>query len=67
MELSSSRSSAVERVLGQNGHLSNDQAALFVKEILLASKPGRLQHMVSHLGRDCNPPEPAGCLSSSNP
>jgi phosphoribosyl 1,2-cyclic phosphodiesterase len=59
MELTSGRSIyLVERVLGKYGHLSNEQAALFLKEILLASQPGRLQHLVQlHLSRDCNHPE----------
>ena len=59
MELSSGRSShLIARVLGKNGHLSNEQAALFLKEVLLASKPGRLQHLVQlHLSRDCNHPD----------
>lgn len=59
MELSSGRSMyLVERVLGKYGHLSNEQAALFLKEILLASRPGRLQHLVQlHLSRDCNHPD----------
>jgi phosphoribosyl 1,2-cyclic phosphodiesterase len=59
MELSSGRSTyLVERVLGNYGHLSNEQAAQFLKEILLASRPGRLQHLVQlHLSRDCNHPD----------
>jgi hypothetical protein len=59
MELSSGRSGyLVERVIGKNGHLSNEQAAQFVKEVLASSKPGRLQHLVQlHLSRDCNHPD----------
>ena len=59
MELSSGRSShLIERVLGKFGHLSNEQAALFLREVLLASRPGRLQHLVQlHLSRDCNHPD----------
>ncbi len=59
MELASGRSShLIERVLGKFGHLSNEQAALFLREILRASHPGRLQHLVQlHLSRDCNHPD----------
>ncbi|CAN5269383.1 MBL fold metallo-hydrolase [soil metagenome] len=59
MEISSGRSGyLVERVIGKNGHLSNEQAALLVKEILTRSSPGRLQHLVQlHLSRDCNHPD----------
>jgi phosphoribosyl 1,2-cyclic phosphodiesterase len=46
------------RNLGDRGHLSNAQAALFVHEVLRRSPPGRLRHLVQlHLSRDCNRPE----------
>ncbi len=59
MELTSGRSShLIEHVLGKFGHLSNEQAALFLREILCVSHPGRLQHLVQlHLSRDCNHPD----------
>jgi phosphoribosyl 1,2-cyclic phosphodiesterase len=59
MELSSGRSPhLVERVLSKNGHLSNEQAAQFVREVLAISRPGRLRHLVQlHLSRDCNHPD----------
>jgi phosphoribosyl 1,2-cyclic phosphodiesterase len=45
----------INRVLGDDGHLSNDQAAELVKVILARSTPGRLQHLVQlHLSEDCN-------------
>jgi hypothetical protein len=47
----------IERVLGDEGHLSNKQAALLLREVLERSEPGRLQHVVQlHLSRDCNRP-----------
>jgi phosphoribosyl 1,2-cyclic phosphodiesterase len=47
----------VARVLGDQGHLSNEQAADFVRVILDRSSPGRLQHIVQlHLSSDCNKP-----------
>jgi phosphoribosyl 1,2-cyclic phosphodiesterase len=47
----------IARVLGHQGHLSNEQAAAFVREILKRSQPGRLRHLVQlHLSRDCNRP-----------
>jgi phosphoribosyl 1,2-cyclic phosphodiesterase len=48
----------IARVLGDHGHLSNEQAADFVREVLRRSTPGRLQHLVQlHLSRECNRPE----------
>ena len=48
----------IHRVLGQNGHLSNLQAAALLKAILQRSVPGRLRHVIQlHLSRDCNRPE----------
>ena len=47
----------IARVLGDEGHLSNDQAARLVQAVLARSTPGRLQHLVQlHLSADCNRP-----------
>jgi phosphoribosyl 1,2-cyclic phosphodiesterase len=47
----------IARVLGDEGHLSNDQAANLVRAVLRRSQAGRLQHLVQlHLSRDCNRP-----------
>jgi phosphoribosyl 1,2-cyclic phosphodiesterase len=47
----------IERVLGDDGHLSNVQAVALVRAILERSTPGRLRHLVQlHLSRDCNQP-----------
>jgi phosphoribosyl 1,2-cyclic phosphodiesterase len=58
LECGSGRSPAlIARVLGDEGHLSNDQAAGLLREVLRVSAPGRLQHLVLlHLSRDCNRP-----------
>jgi ribonuclease BN (tRNA processing enzyme) len=58
LEYSSGRSPRlIHRVIGDEGHLSNDQAAGLVREVLRRSAPGRLQHLVQlHLSRDCNRP-----------
>jgi phosphoribosyl 1,2-cyclic phosphodiesterase len=48
----------IARVLGDDGHLSNEQAAALVRRVLTLSPPGRLQHLVQlHLSRECNRPE----------
>jgi phosphoribosyl 1,2-cyclic phosphodiesterase len=45
----------IARVLGDEGHLSNDQAAALVRAVLARSTPSRLRHLVQlHLSRDCN-------------
>jgi phosphoribosyl 1,2-cyclic phosphodiesterase len=45
----------IERVLGDAGHLSNAQAAAFVRAILSHSEAGRLHDLVQlHLSRECN-------------
>jgi len=45
----------IARVLGDDGHLSNEQAAALLREVLCRSSPGRLKHVVQlHLSRDCN-------------
>jgi phosphoribosyl 1,2-cyclic phosphodiesterase len=47
----------IARVLGDDGHLSNVQAAGLLREVLRRSPPGRLRHLVQlHLSRDCNRP-----------
>jgi phosphoribosyl 1,2-cyclic phosphodiesterase len=47
----------IERVLGDQGHLSNVQGAQLLRECLRRSKPGRLRHVVQlHLSRECNRP-----------
>jgi phosphoribosyl 1,2-cyclic phosphodiesterase len=48
----------IRRVLSDTGHLSNDQAAVMLAEILKISEPGRVRHLVQlHLSRQCNRPE----------
>lgn len=56
MEYASGRSPhLVARVLGDHGHLSNDQAAALVGEVIGLSEPGRLRHVIQlHLSRQCN-------------
>jgi phosphoribosyl 1,2-cyclic phosphodiesterase len=47
----------IARVLGDDGHLSNVQAAALMREVLRRSAPERLRHVVQlHLSRDCNRP-----------
>jgi phosphoribosyl 1,2-cyclic phosphodiesterase len=47
----------IERVLGDEGHLSNAQAAELLRAILQRSAVGRLRHVVQlHLSRQCNTP-----------
>ncbi|MFM7150851.1 MAG: MBL fold metallo-hydrolase [Gemmataceae bacterium] len=61
MELRSTRPERlIARVLGDFGHLSNDQATGFVRAILEQSRPGRLRHLIQlHLSEDCNRPQRA--------
>lgn len=48
----------IDRVLGDEGHLSNEQAAAFLSAVQRRSKPGRLGRVVQlHLSRQCNRPE----------
>ena|SRR5438105_5505370 len=48
----------IRRVLSDQGHLSNVQAAALVTEVLRQSSPGRLRHLVQlHLSQECNLPE----------
>jgi hypothetical protein len=47
----------IERVLGDDGHLSNTQAADLVRAVLARSAAGRVRHLVQlHLSRECNRP-----------
>jgi phosphoribosyl 1,2-cyclic phosphodiesterase len=47
----------IARVLGDDGHLSNEQAASLVRAVLARSPAGRLRHLVQlHLSRECNRP-----------
>jgi phosphoribosyl 1,2-cyclic phosphodiesterase len=47
----------IQRVLGDEGHLSNVQAASLVRSVLERTPAGRLRHLVQlHLSRDCNRP-----------
>jgi phosphoribosyl 1,2-cyclic phosphodiesterase len=47
----------IQRILGDDGHLSNVQAAALVRAVLERSTEGRLRHLVQlHLSRDCNRP-----------
>lgn len=59
MQRSSGRSAwLIERVLGDRGHLSNEQAAELVSDVLRRSMPGRLRRLVQlHLSRQCNRPQ----------
>jgi phosphoribosyl 1,2-cyclic phosphodiesterase len=56
MEYASGRSpDLIARVLGEEGHLSNAQAAALLQEVMRLSRPGRLRHLVQlHLSQDCN-------------
>jgi phosphoribosyl 1,2-cyclic phosphodiesterase len=47
----------IRRIVGPDGHLSNDAAAEALAEIVGRSHPGRVRHVVlAHLSRDCNTP-----------
>ena len=47
----------INRVLGEFGHLSNEQAAQFFEECARRSASGRLRHLIQlHLSRQCNRP-----------
>jgi phosphoribosyl 1,2-cyclic phosphodiesterase len=56
LQRASGRSPAlIARVLSDEGHLSNAQAAGLLSEVLARSERGRLRHLVQlHLSRDCN-------------
>ncbi len=50
--------SLIARVLGDEGHLSNNQATEFVRAVIARSSEPRLRHLVQlHLSRECNRPE----------
>ncbi len=50
--------SLIERVLGDEGHLSNDQACELLAEIFRRTSSGRLRHVVPlHLSQQCNRPK----------
>jgi hypothetical protein len=54
----------IARVLGDEGHLSNVQAAGLLREVLRLSTPGRLRHVVQlHLSQDCNRPDLAAAAA----
>lgn len=47
----------IQRILGEDGHLSNTQAAALVRAVLERTTAGRLRHLVQlHLSRECNRP-----------
>jgi phosphoribosyl 1,2-cyclic phosphodiesterase len=47
----------IARVCGDDGHLSNEQAAELLRDIIGRSRAGRLRHVIQlHLSRDCNRP-----------
>jgi len=48
----------IRRVLGDDGHLSNEQAANLLTRIVQLSESGRVKHLVQlHLSRECNRPD----------
>ncbi len=48
----------IDRVLSDHGHLSNEQAAAFLKKIIEYSQIASLQNVVQlHLSRECNRPQ----------
>ncbi len=59
LQRSSGRSqSLIDRVLGDDGHLSNEQAAALVLAVGRRSSPRKLHRLVQlHLSRQCNRPE----------
>lgn len=59
MQRSSGRPAAlIARVLGDDGHLSNEQAAQLASALLHRSRRGSLQQLVQlHLSRQCNRPQ----------
>lgn len=58
MERRSGRSRMlIDRVLGDHGHLSNDQGARLVAHVLQNTEPGRMRHVaLLHLSQQCNHP-----------
>jgi phosphoribosyl 1,2-cyclic phosphodiesterase len=65
MEYASGRSMRlIARVLGDGGHLSNEQAAGLLREVVMRSAPGRLKYIVQlHLSRHCNRPQLAAAAA----
>jgi Beta-lactamase superfamily domain len=65
MQLASGRHPLlIRRVLGDEGHLSNEQAADLLTRIVQLSESGRVKHVVQlHLSRDCNHPDLAGAAA----
>ncbi len=62
----------IARILGDDGHLSNEQAAALLSAVLARSPVGRLRHLVQlHLSRDCNRPDlaraAAGLVRDAHP
>jgi phosphoribosyl 1,2-cyclic phosphodiesterase len=59
MQVASGRSARlIERVLGDEGHLSNEQAAGLAAAVVRRSAPRRLARLVQlHLSRECNRPD----------
>lgn len=54
----------IDRVLGSQGHLSNEQAGDVIKRLAEVGKSSRLKHLVQlHLSRDCNTPELAAATA----
>jgi len=54
----------VRRILGDEGHLSNEQACELVGEVLKQSKPDRLRQLVLlHISRECNSADLAGATA----
>jgi hypothetical protein len=67
LEYASGRSMRlIARVLSDEGHLSNEQAAGLLREVLRRSAPGRLRHVVQlHLSQDCNRPALAATTATA--
>jgi phosphoribosyl 1,2-cyclic phosphodiesterase len=65
LEHASGRSARlIARVLGDGGHLSNEQAAGLLRDVLRRSAPGRLKYVVQlHLSRECNRPDLASAAA----
>lgn len=67
LEYASGRSAyLIARVLGDSGHLSNEQAAAFVSRLLVHPESARLRCLVQlHLSRECNHPDLAAAAARS--
>lgn len=65
MQWSSGRSTQlIERVLGDQGHLSNEQAGQLLDHVLTLAPDGTLRHVVQlHLSLECNRPELAAATA----